>query len=591
MLGALTIQGWICLLVLGAVIVLLLRGKTAAEYVLLSALGVLVLTGAVSAQAALSGFANVGMATVALLFIISEGLTRHGGLRWLVERTLGGTQGSRGILARLCMPVFAASGFLNNTAVVAMLVPEIKRWAQTHGKPASKLLIPLSFSAILGGTCTLMGTSTNLLIAGMATDMAQIELGLFTPTPLALAVALVGMLALFILAPLLLPHHEPEQEGFPAYDNLTLLARVDEGGVLENARLDQIEASASVGLYPVEIRRAGDIIPAPSRSVRLRGGDELIFAGRARSLVTLCDLEGMSIDATQTFSPEMGLEPGQTVELVLTRHCPLVGKGIGNGSFRGLYDGAVLAIAREGKIIEPDTNRRWMLEVGDRLLVEVGETFAERALGQDFVILSTAREEMGHWSKRYMGGAIVVGMVLAAATGVLSIFEAALAAALAMVGVGLLTFKQALASVDRRVIVTIAAAIGLGEALRQAGVAEAAASAIVTLGAGSPWLTLALVYTVTSVLTQFITNNAAAVLVLPFALTSATVLGASPMPFVIATMMAASASFATPFGYQTNLMVYGAGGYTFQDFLRIGVPMNVICGILIILLTPYFFPF
>ena len=325
--------------------------------------------------------------------------------------------------------------------------------------------------------------------------------------------------------------------------------------------------------------------------MRLRGGDELIFAGRARSLVTLCDLEGMSIDATQTFSPEMGLEPGQTVELVLTRHCPLVGKGIGNGSFRGLYDGAVLAIAREGKIIEPDTNRRWMLEVGDRLLVEVGETFAERALGQDFVILSTAREEMGHWSKRYMGGAIVVGMVLAAATGVLSIFEAALAAALAMVGVGLLTFKQALASVDRRVIVTIAAAIGLGEALRQAGVAEAAASAIVTLGAGSPWLTLALVYTVTSVLTQFITNNAAAVLVLPFALTSASVLGASPMPFVIATMMAASASFATPFGYQTNLMVYGAGGYTFQDFLRIGVPMNVICGILIILLTPYFFPF
>ena len=123
------------------------------------------------------------------------------------------------------------------------------------------------------------------------------------------------------------------------------------------------------------------------------------------------------------------------------------------------------------------------------------------------------------------------------------------------------------------------------------GVAEAAASAIVGLGAGSPWLTLALVYTVTSILTQFITNNAAAVLVLPFALTSASVLGANPMPFVIATMMAASASFATPFGYQTNLMVYGAGGYTFQDFLRIGVPMNVVCGVLIILLTPYFFPF
>ena len=160
-----------------------------------------------------------------------------------------------------------------------------------------------------------------------------------------------------------------------------------------------------------------------------------------------------------------------------------------------------------------------------------------------------------------------------------------------MVFAGLLTFKQALASIDRRVIVTIAAAIGLGEALRQAGVAEVAASGIVELGAGSPWLTMALVYTVTSVFTQFITNNAAAVLVLPFALTAATVLHVSPLPFIIATMFAASASFATPFGYQTNLMVYGAGGYKFSDFFRIGLPMNVAVGVLVIVLTPLFFPF
>ena len=591
MTDALTTQGWICLAVLAAVVTLLMRGKLAAEYVLLSALGVLVLSNAATPEAALSGFSNVGMATVALLFVLSEGLTRHGGLRWLVERTLGASTGPRATLARMCLPVFAASAFLNNTAVVAMLIPEVKRWASLHKASASRLLIPLSFSAILGGTCTLMGTSTNLLIAGMAAEMSNVQLHLFTPTLLAITVGALGLGLLFVLAPLLLPNYPPEQEGFPAYDHLTLVARVEAGGPLENVRLDQIEANAAPGLFPVEIRRAGIVIPAPSKGERLRSEDRLVFAGRARSLVNLCDIDGLELEPHQSFKPEMGLKPGQTVEVVLTHHCPLVGKGIGNGNFRGLYDGAVLAIAREGRIIEPDRERRWVLDVGDRLLVEVGETFADRALGQDFVILSAASQELSHWSKRYLGAVIVVGMVAAAATGVLSIFEAALAAALAMVFAGLLTFKQALASIDRRVIVTIAAAIGLGEALRQAGVAEVAASGIVELGAGSPWLTMALVYTVTSVFTQFITNNAAAVLVLPFALTAATVLHVSPLPFIIATMFAASASFATPFGYQTNLMVYGAGGYKFSDFFRIGLPMNVAVGVLVIVLTPLFFPF
>ncbi|CAN0581958.1 unnamed protein product, partial [Laminaria digitata] len=219
-----------------------------------------------------------------------------------------------------------------------MLVPEVKRWANGNDRPASKLLIPLSFAAILGGTCTLMGTSTNLLIAGMAADMAKIELSLFTPTPLAIVVALIGMAVLFLLAPILLPHHEPEQEGFPAYDHLTLTTRVLEDGGLENMRLDQIEAAASVGLFPVEIRRGDTVLPAPSRSERLREGDLLTFAGRARSLVTLCDIDGMSIETQQNFAPQMGLAPGETVEIVLTHHCPLVGKGIGNGSFRELYD-------------------------------------------------------------------------------------------------------------------------------------------------------------------------------------------------------------------------------------------------------------
>lgn len=591
-MGALSSQGVVCLWVLGGVIALLLRGRAPAELVLLGALGVLVLAGAVTPEVALSGFTNLGMATVALLFVVSEGLTRHGGLRALVGWILGdGAGDGEGILARLCAPVLLASGFLNNTAVVAMLVPEVQRWSREHDVPASRLLMPMSFAAILGGTCTLMGTSTNLLVAGMASEMAGLELDLFTPTLLGAALSLTGGAFLLTVGARLMPRRGAEREVFPTYDHLTLEASVHEGSELVGRRLDQIEAARAVGLYPVEIRREGVILPAPSRDTRLRAGDLLVFAGRARALVEVSAVPGLTVEPRHSFAPGEGLEPGHTVEVVLTQRSPLVGQGIGNGRFRELYDAAVLAIAREGELVEPDERRRWVLDVGDRLLVEAGETFAARAVGPDFLLLDRARGVSASPGKRALAVAIVAGMVALAASGVVTIFEATLGAALAMLALRLLTFEQALRSVDRRVVLTIASAIGLGEALRHAGVADAAAASIVELGAGDPWWTLALVYAVTSALTQFITNNAAAVLVLPFALTSAQLLGVSAMPYVIATMMAASASFATPFGYQTNLMVYGAGNYRFTDFIRVGGPLNILCGVVVILLTPILFPF
>ena len=241
--------------------------------------------------------------------------------------------------------------------------------------------------------------------------------------------------------------------------------------------------------------------------------------------------------------------------------------------------------------VEPDDRRRWILDVGDRLLVEAGETFSERVTSQDFLLLDRRSGEPSSPAKRRLALMIVAAMVVAASLSLCSIFEAALMASLAMVFARVLTFREALRSIDRRVILTIAAAIGLGEALRAAGVASGAAEAIVRAGAGDAWLTLGLVYVATSLLTQFITNNAAAVMVLPLALTSAQVLGVSPMPFVVATMMAASASFATPFGYQTHLMVYGAGGYRFTDFVRVGASLQILCAIIVIALVPQVFPF
>ena len=581
----------LCGAVLLGVMYALLRGKIPAEHVLLSALGALILGGAVSVSEALSGFANEAMATVALLFVVSEGLTRHGGLRALVAWMMRATS-LREQLGRMFALIVTSSSVLNNTAVVAMFVPELKRWAEQRDVPLTKLLIPLSYAAILGGTCTLIGTSTNLLVAGLASERAGVELHLLSLAGVGVPMAIVGAAFMVWVGPRLLPERARQIASRRELEELTIAAGVDPHGALVGRRLDEISARSVVGLFPVEIEREGQRLPAPSRDTRLQGGDLLVFAGRARALVEVCDIEGLTLEPQHVFARrDEGVEPGQTVEVVVTPRCALVGEEIGNGRFRRQYDAAVLAILREGRVVEPDARRRWVPSVGDRLLIEAGEEFLDRVGGHDFVILHARPQPQSSPSKRALASLIVAAMVALGALGVLSIFEAALAASLAMVACRVITFKQALQSIDRRVVVTIAAAIGLGRAIEQSGLAALAAAEIVTLGGHDAMLSLLLVYLAASLLTQLITNNAAAVLVLPFAMTAAGHLGVSPMPFVIAVMFAASASFATPFGYQTNLMVYGAGNYTVRDFLRVGVPMNALSGAMVMLLVPRVFPF
>lgn len=587
-----TFSALYCTVILVLMVIALLRGKRPTEHILLLALGLLTLGGLLSPTEALKGFANEGMASVALLFIVSEGLTRQGGLRWFVQWMLRARY-LRGQLLRMSSVIVALSSILNNTAVVAMFIPEIKQWAEEHKISPSLLLIPLSYAAILGGTCTLIGTSTNLLVAGMVKEQLGLELSMLTLSGVGIPVALAGIMLMITTAPWLLPKSRKNKHKSNNIENLLLAARVPEHSILIGRRLDEISAQSILGLFPVEITRHHNslLIPAPSRDTRLMANDLLIFAGRARALVELCNIEGLELEPQHKFRRRDGLLPGQTIEVVLTPSSPLIGQEIGNGRFRKHYDAAVLAISREGQLVEPDHRQRWTLSVGDKLLIEMGEEFLERAGARDFILLQQRPREETSFLRRMCAMGLVVMMVILGATGALSIFKAALLTVVIMVFGGMLNVKDALKSVDTQVVLTIAAAIGVGQAVENAGLARMMTSGVLMLGGDSPMLALVMVYLTASLLTQLMTNNAAVVLVLPFALTLANTLDVSVMPFIITIMFAASASFATPFGYQTNLMVYGAGNYTMSDFLRIGLPMNILCAILVLILVPLFFPF
>ncbi|PLA74658.1 SLC13 family permease [Hydrogenovibrio sp. SC-1] len=573
-------QGWFSLLLTGAVLLVLVFTKAKPHFVMMSALTLLSVSGILSIEESLAGFSNPGLITVAAMFVLAAGVYASGGIDLIVNTFLGNPKSERGALLRIFLPVSVLSGFLNNTPVVATMIPAIHLWARKINIAPSKLLIPLSYTAILGGTLTMIGTSTNLVINGQYQSLTgEAGFSLFDITLIGLPVAIAGLVFMWWFFPKWLPNRS-DQKMFSNFREFTLEVLVSPQGPLVGKTIQSAGLRDLNSLYLVEIEREGSIITAVSSEEKLKGNDRLVFAGDTQAISDLLRINGLEAPLSEgntTLDKESAER--RIVEAVVSPSCEAVGYAIRDVHFRNRYGAVILAVARNGERIKGNLGNI-KLEAGDTLLLEARPAFVSRQrYNRDFLLINEHDQARLRHDRAYIALAILVGVVITASFGILSMLHATLLGAGLMVISGACTVAQAEKGLDLPVIITIAAAFALGAALNKTGAADLLAQGMIELSFGQAWLLLVLTYFTVSVLTEMITNNAAAVLMLPIILEMTDKLSLNNEPFIFAIMMAASASFATPLGYQTNLMVYGPGGYTVKDFLKVGLPMNLFIGL------------
>ena len=592
-MSALDWQGWLTIGIVLATLALLLWERFTPDKVLLGAVAVLIATGILGPVEALSGFWNRGVLTVAVLFVLVAALKSTGAIRWIGDWVLGRPKGEWRAQARLITITSPLSAFINNTPIVAMLTSAVEHWSRRSGIPPSKLLLPMNYATILGGMCTLVGTSTNLIVAGLVLRHGGIEpLDMFDPLSVGAVAAVAGGLYLLVASRWLLPVRRSALQQAGDLREYVVEMLVEEGGAVAGLSIGEAHLRQLAGSFLVELVRQGEVRSAVPPTEVLRGGDRLVFVGATDAVRELRRVPGLRPASDQVFKIDDAGGQRTLVEVVLSPFSPAVGRTLVQSAFRSHYNAAVIAVARRGERL-PRKPGEVVLQVGDTLLLETDAGFARRHGGSaDFLLVSEVdgapRVDRG---RALVSLGVIALMILANTVLGVDILVSALVAALLVLLARCVHVAELQRSVDLRLIVVIACSFALGAALESSGVAALAAAQLSGLAGGDPYMTLVLVYVAAVVFTEIVTNNAAAVLMFPVAIAAAATVGAQPMPFVIATMMGASAGFITPIGYQTNLMVYGPGGYRFTDYVRLGLPLSLVVGTAVLLAIPWFWPF
>ena len=571
-------EAWFTGAVILAAVILLVRELVPPVIAMLGAAIVLMLAGITSSQEAFSGFSNEAPLTIAALYVLAGAASKAGLMQPLVTRTLRDGSSERSGLARLLPPIAGASSVMNNTPIVAVLVPEIETWAARHGRSVSKYLMPISFASILGGIVTLIGTSTNLVVSGLLAEETGNGLAFFEITKVGLPIAIVGLAVLIALSPHLLRDRKS------ARDSLTETARefvvdmeVTSGGPLDGVSVDRAGLRHLAGVFLVQVERDDELISAVGPEFILHGGDALRFAGKADDVVDLQSIPGLVSRERQQFH-DFDLARSSFFEAVVGPSSPLVGRTLKQSRFRSNYQAAVVAVHRSGQRIDAKLGEV-PIRVGDTLVLLSDGEFRDRWRNRrDFLLVSPmagAAPPQNHLRLPVI--AILVAVVGLAATGVWPILNAALLGVLAVMGFGILAPGEARRAIDLDVVLLIAAGFGVAAAMTSSGLAERMAVALVdsfgSFGGGGVLLAVILA---TVVLTEAVSNTAAAVLVFPIAASASVSVGLDIVAVAVAIAVAASASFLTPIGYQTNVMVYGPGGYRYTDYTRLGAPLTLL---------------
>lgn len=605
----LTWQAYFTLIVTAAVFVILqIQRRASTDVLFLAALLVVTAAGVITPEQAFAGFSNPAVLTIAGLLAITAGLRTSGVLDWLGHKLLGTATSEKQALMRLTAVTTATSAFLLNTAVVAMLMPVVVSWCRRRNISPSRLLLPVSYLAILGGVCTLIGTSTTLVVNGELQQ--RLQEGVSTPgaTPLTLfelaavgiPCALAGSAFLITIGPKLLPFRSGIIKQLDQQRRQYLVEmQIQPDSLLSGQTVEQAGLRHLDGLFLIEIDRAGHIITPVTPNTILAADDILVFTGAVDTIVELEQLPGLlpAVESEFSHHPERHL-----VEVVLSRKFPLLNFTIRDASFRQRYNAAIVAVHREGERLHGKVGDI-SLQAGDTLLLQTtGDFVSTYRHSKDFYLVSSVEGvESRHHAKASLAlillGTLLLWLVAGSLVhsidnplGITSPAIASLSIAVLMILTRCLKPSDARNAINIQVLLTIAAALGLGRALSISGAAQGLASSMISFAGDNPRLILIGLYLLTVIMTETISNNAVAAMLLPLAVELAQAGNINARPLIIAITLAASLSFMTPIGYQTNLMVMGPGGYRSKDYVRCGVPLAMLMAICALTIIPLIWP-
>jgi di/tricarboxylate transporter len=584
-------EAWVTIGVIAMVLGVLVATEVATDVVLTGGITILLVTGVLNAKEALAGLSNEGIVTIAVLYVVVAGLEATGGNTIITERFLSRPKSVTGALAKMMFPVTLVSAFMNNTPVVAMFLPAVNDWAKQHRIAVSKLMIPLSYAAVLSGTVTMISTATNLLVNGMLISAKGHSMHMFELTWIGIPIMIAGVLFVIAFNRWLLPDRRPAIEQFGDTREYSVEMMVDPQGPLVGKSIEDAGLRQLPNTFLAEIERDGEIMPAVAPEKQLRGNDRLVFVGVVESVVDLQKIRGLKPATDQIFKLEAPRSRRVLIEAVVSHRCPLIGQTVRDGAFRSTYNAVIIAMARSGERINKKIGDV-VLQAGDTLLLEAHSSFADQQRNSHHFYLVSKVENSApvEHERAYVALAILGAMILAASLTGLGMLKAGMLAAGAMILTRCCTSTTARRSVEWKVILSVAAAFALGTAVEKSGLAKAISESLTTAAGGSPMWSLVAIYGGTLLLTELISHSAAVSLLFPIALNTAAGLGVSYMPYVAAVTVAGSLGFATPLGYQTHMMVYGPGGYRFTDFLRIGIPMDLLCWAIAMVMIPLVFP-
>ena len=588
---------WITSAILIFTLYLLITEKISVDLTAIGIMVLLVVSRILTPKEAIGGFANPAVITVGAMFVVSKGMMRTGGVEFLGRKIIKSARGNYKLaLIIILLSVAIASAFINNTPVVILFIPVVMTMCCEFGLSPSKFLIPVSYASILAGTCTLIGTSTNIIISDLSVSFGYDGLSMFELSSLGVPLAIAGIIIIYFVAPKVLPAltNPVCQLQDSAHRQYLAELKIPEKSSFIGMSPDEIFAEKYPSINVVELIKKSHIYRPKRIKLAIAAEDVLLVKGSLNDLVAILHNEEVELPTSEK-DLILGAQKDApiVVELIISHHSTLRGQQLHRTSLAKDPDVNIIAVKRTNLHLTEKQIHDVRLQTGDILLIWCHESKLESIRnGTEFIVIEDVYEELVHKRKAWWSIINFACMIVTATLGIADIMTCALTAAFLMIITGCLQMRDAYRALQGDVLLLIAGTIALGTAMQKTGTSQLYAETFLSFFSGfSPIIILGAIILLTSICTQLLSNNATAVLLLPIAISTAISIGVDPKPFIVGICFGASACFATPVGYQTNLMVYGPGGYSFIDYMKLGIPLNIFVVIASTLCIPLIWPF